>query len=744
MAEEKPTRDYSPFLANYPIDLLKYPYTDGTDYELNPKPMVSPGQAAWGAAQIIPGMSAPDLAGKMAGPPPKDVKAEDISDYLKDPQSFGGDYMPSYKANVERGGPGGYTDATLQAVGGAADAITYAAPFFGPFSTLPYGLGRTIKGVTTAGQMLKAGANAPKVKSTVKFTSPEAKNKVKKLENEDDSVAALAPEDANRDIETVSERGIISLLNDQEYLQKKKIKYDDPDAKYDVLDVVNRAIDRIPKNNHAAKMHLQRQFDEYLPDDFVNGPPRTMDEIMEVLGQNKPEVLEHVKIDNYNPESIISSGKSTGSKVPYTPIIPAPLAEAPNSILDVYKQIEPVRHGTTSFSIQGGKYGNRTLFQPESHSFVGGFDPMGGRPGTTGAKANTKNRIFHTRYSIYDMPDGKTHYLATESQADIYGLGKGKDMYKATGYDEYSQPRPSVQATIAQENPDLTYRGRMDEVDRPLMAHPLQPDMVDEQIDVFRNRATGFKDTFNESMLDVHQVDHPMQEVIGEYFDELLTNHIPRKDWDEVVKVQDDLHEHWGDIIDDWRRGYREGDVPSYLSDRTAGITTFLENAEQELKALFSKVKLARSPTPMIDDWFPTATKTHFQNAIAEEADVIRFPINDRALATQRTNKSVTPLAARDFNDQLRSFFPPDRIEYTTNQATKDMAKKYKSLTKKSLNVIEQEYGINLNRRVVKDRFDQEFVEVDITPEITEALQTLLLNRGGAVYKKPLMNLRYS
>ena len=71
------------------------------------------------------------------------------------------------------------------------------------------------------------------------------------------------------------------------------------------------------------------------------------------------------------------------------------------------------------------------------------------------------------------------------------------------------------------------------------------------------------------------------------------------------------------------------------------------------------------------------------------------------------------------------------------------MAKKYKSLTKKSLNVIEQEYGINLNRRVVKDRFDQEFVEVDITPEITEALQTLLLNRGGAVYKKPLMNLRY-
>tara|TARA_R100000900_G_scaffold710_1_gene2445 strand:+ start:6112 stop:8328 length:2217 start_codon:yes stop_codon:yes gene_type:complete len=726
-----------------PLSLLNYGYLP-EDYEVKAEPVVSPGQVAWFGTQMVPGSSAPDLAGRMPGPPSYDQPASEF---------MSGEPMPSYAENIEQGN---YFDATMQAIGGAGDAISYAAPIFGPFSVLPYGLGRGMKGLGTAGQMLKATANMPKVDNTLVFTGDR---KTKNIVEEEDAATASSRTN-NRNIETVSERGVISLLNDQDYLKKKGIKYDDPTQKYDVLDVVNRSLDRIPKNNSGQRNHLQRQFDEYLPDEFVNGPPRTLDEIMQELARNKPTVKEHVNIQDLKPDPEKPLAYQFSSQAPATPIVPAELDEY-TTVSDVYAQIQPKSYGTTSFSIHGGKYGDQKLFTSAHESF-GGYNPRVIPGEDIDVKFNSRNRLFHNRFAVYDMPDGKVDYVAVESQSDPYQLTTKSDMYRSRG------GKGSVQQQLLDEGfTDLTYTNTMTKEEIPMSQHPLNPKRLEEEwlpdldsmyirgtrVDYkggvdghpyedgfFGARAKGFRNTFSmDGSLVEHGYEHPMQTVITEYFDDIVGEHVPFEEWSEVNKVQESIQEDWLDVVDDWRdQYYSDGIDPAELNFDEAGLTGFLERSFDSLKPLMSKLKIAEAPVPMIDDWYHISTKSHIQNAIAEGADRIKFPINDRALTEQMMGAGVLPPQMRNFDRpmQLRN----DTI-FTKDSAV-ELGKKHKKFNKQALNTIEQEYGINLNRKTVKDRFDQEFIEIEITPEIKEAFQTLLLSRGGLV-RQPLMNLKY-
>ena len=71
------------------------------------------------------------------------------------------------------------------------------------------------------------------------------------------------------------------------------------------------------------------------------------------------------------------------------------------------------------------------------------------------------------------------------------------------------------------------------------------------------------------------------------------------------------------------------------------------------------------------------------------------------------------------------------------------LGKIYKQRTKDGIKRIEAEYGIKLNPTEIIDDNSNEFLEIVLTPELKEAFKTVVYNRGGAVYKKPLMNLKY-
>ena len=66
----------------------------------------------------------------------------------------------------------------------------------------------------------------------------------------------------------------------------------------------------------------------------------------------------------------------------------------------------------------------------------------------------------------------------------------------------------------------------------------------------------------------------------------------------------------------------------------------------------------------------------------------------------------------------------------------------HKKLTEKGIKRIEGEYGVKLNAKVIDDENLNEFLEIEMTPELKEIFKTLVFNRGGAV-RKPLMNLKY-
>jgi hypothetical protein len=84
-----------------------------------------------------------------------------------------------------------------------------------------------------------------------------------------------------------------------------------------------------------------------------------------------------------------------------------------------------------------------------------------------------------------------------------------------------------------------------------------------------------------------------------------------------------------------------------------------------------------------------------------------------------------------------------DQTDWLPNEEAQDLGKIYKQRTEEGIKRIEAEYGIKLNAKEVGDENYNDFLEIVLTPELKEAFKTVIYNRGGAVYKKPLMNLKY-
>ena len=136
--------------------------------------------------------------------------------------------------------------------------------------------------------------------------------------------------------------------------------------------------------------------------------------------------------------------------------------------------------------------------------------------------------------------------------------------------------------------------------------------------------------------------------------------------------------------------------------------------------------------------------KTVLNEAVEKGADVVRFPINDYALARQ-TGQNLVPAQARDFTDEYDTLTPEltsEATSYFPHSTAKALAKDYKKFTEKGIKRIEGEYGIKLNAQKVEDENLNEFLEIEMTPELKEIFKTLVFNRGGAV-RKPLMPLKY-
>jgi hypothetical protein len=106
----------------------------------------SPGQMANFTGMLAPGAGYADFFGEYPSLPSYDQPVT---------EAFSNEPYPSFAENLQRGGFGGYFDASMQGLGMAGDTL-YAAPVVGP------PLGGMIKGLGAFGAVMRAGSKAGK------------------------------------------------------------------------------------------------------------------------------------------------------------------------------------------------------------------------------------------------------------------------------------------------------------------------------------------------------------------------------------------------------------------------------------------------------------------------------------------------------------------------------------------------------------------------------------------------------
>ena len=64
------------------------------------------------------------------------------------------------------------------------------------------------------------------------------------------------------------------------------------------------------------------------------------------------------------------------------------------------------------------------------------------------------------------------------------------------------------------------------------------------------------------------------------------------------------------------------------------------------------------------------------------------------------------------------------------------------NFTEQGIKRIEAEYGVDLNAKVFEDENYNKFYDIEMTPDLKKAFETLVYKDGGLV-QKPLMPLKY-
>ena len=379
------------------------------------------------------------------------------------------------------------------------------------------------------------------------------------------------------------------------------------------------------------------------------------------------------------------------------------VVDYPNKLLK-FNSAPILNYTERSFALDSPRYGR--LFDDPGHREVGtgelpeftrdSFDP------------NATNRIFTTRSALYDI-DGQKVLIPAEGQSGMYRMDTSMKIL----------PRDKLPLAIKGEEKSIANKiKRGESLDKLADSPGIQQAVKDSG-----NSLDDLEELIDEQVTEL--------DMVG---DEIMEEFRLPKDYPMFGNEMA--------LID--RNGKRYDDLDLERIDESQ--TLALEDNASKFAAKIENLIVGGKgiDAPMIKDWFPMHMKTALNEAVEKGADIVRFPINDYALAKQ-TGQNLVPARARDLTDEYDTLTPELTAEgtsYFPDDTAKALAKDYKKLTEKGIKRIEGEYGIKLNAKVIDDENLNEFLEIEMTPELKEIFKTLVFNRGGAV-RKPLMNLKY-
>ena len=476
------------------------------------------------------------------------------------------------------------------------------------------------------------------------------------------------------------------------------------DKKYSIKDFLQQTKTNLSKSAHSGFDEQIRQFvsPETLAGRF------TVQELLDDIGKNKPTITEQVS------DTTPTDPMSIPQYYNFMPFIPK--YEIPRDLSEASQTIKPTRYIESNFAINSPTLGK--MWEDPGHKEVGA-----GVFSSDNSLNNTQNRIFTARSGIYDINNEKV-LIPAESQSGIYGLAEktaelslGKQPYSFAYFNDLLAKGGSIRSETGDDIIPFLKPGKSLDDFEELIS--------DLEIDRAMSRS---------SALDQNAIPENIKEIIR----------------DEPTVTEDLLN---GMLVgENNTKRFRDG-VAGYIRDMKLADTDIANNYARKLSNL-TTVGDKDSTAPLFKDWFPLRMKSALNLASEEGVDRVRFPINDYALAMQR-GEEIHPAQTRNYMGEATEeafdrgeVYDPDFnpsgtvIETVPSEKARKMAIKYKNFTEKGLKRIEAEYGVELNAKIFEDENLNKFYDIEMTPELRKAFETLVYKNGGLV-QKPLMPLKY-
>jgi hypothetical protein len=490
------------------------------------------------------------------------------------------------------------------------------------------------------------------------------------------------------------------------------------DKKYSIKDFLEQTKNTLSKSAHAG---FDEQIKQFVSPETLAGR-FTVQELLDDIGKNKPSMAEQV--EDTNPADLMTASEYHR----YMPNIPK--HQYPRDYYEASETISPTRYIESNFSIKSPKLGK--MWEDPGHQEVGTGALSDDFTSSDFGTWNTENRIFTARSGVYDINNEKV-LIPAESQSGIYGLAEktdelslSKEPFSFTYFNDLIREGGSVRADTG------------DDILPYLKPGKSLDDFYEITADLDIERAM-----FRDAGFEKHAMPEKIKEVIRDEpsIDETTIKNMLR---DEEVIPQLDDYAKYTQSDKDKIQG-----VSRYLTEMKLSDTDLANKYAKKLSDL-TTVSDESVNAPLLKDWFPLRMKSALNLASEEGVDRVRFPINDYALAMQR-GENIHPGQVRMFPEELDEYyktFPEDDVavpgkQLKPSQEAKEMAIKYKNFTDKGIKRIEAEYGVDLNAKVFEDENYNKFYDIEMTPELKKAFETLVYKDGGLV-QKPLMPLKYN
>jgi len=484
-----------------------------------------------------------------------------------------------------------------------------------------------------------------------------------------------------------------------------------------------------------VNQNVKRQIEDFVSPEFIEstGGRATPSEVMKELQKNAPQIKEYHAF--YNKDSVFDSGVNSGYSNFRTK---RPVYDL-DSDLTSYKEATETTmpsYGERSYSMydndrlygQGKSRENpdgRSSFESTSHD-VGRGNLISGED---------TNKYMHQRYTFETIDGNENVLVLQELQSDPYTFTK--DQNKIAQRLDTSAENP------VQDVPYMFQHGEYDGILAGIVSGERRTtEMIREELPKFyeylvgTNKAKAFDqelgDHYKSLRSDLNQAeietgfDRRTMENYGQY------NEIK-------IELEDTFRQQTERMVEKYVDGFNE-----YLG-LSGGLTP--------------------KNLPRSADWFTDSVKTGLQTASINDSPFILIPNGPRSLAPPSGNSSTIPpkLAPRlveKFKDD-----PDYKLNYNTkgellnvqeitasgnynmimstepDEKSINRAKSYNDFLKKALKQTEQDYKIKLNANPYEDQYGQEYLRIDLTPEIKDAFKTFRMNQGGHV--NTIMPLKY-